>query len=71
MKIPPSIAAALEDIDLPYEIARGTRHNKIKIAGVLVGTFSRDGRDKNVGRGDANVVAQIRRFVARRKEAVS
>lgn len=62
MKTHPDIIKALEATGRPYEIVKGSRHQKLKLDGNLVGIMPLKGfgndRDK---RAMLNVLAQIKR----------
>lgn len=60
MSVPSKVREALEAKGRPWEIVEGKRHNKIKIDGRLVGILPRTFGDEG-GRGQKNVIAQIRR----------
>ncbi|MEY4402312.1 MAG: hypothetical protein RIR91_347 [Verrucomicrobiota bacterium] len=60
MRLPQEIRTALDATGLPWAIENGGRHRKVRLAGRLVGVFSK-GRAVAADRAMANVVAQIRR----------
>jgi hypothetical protein len=69
VKVPKEIQEALDATGLPWEVISGSRHFKIVLAGRMVGILGR--RCVNVGRAEANTVAQIRRAARAVQEAVS
>jgi len=62
MRIPNEIRAALEQCGHPYSLERGSRHIKIKVAGVLAGILPLGGKaNSSDKRSTKNTIAQIRR----------
>lgn len=61
MKIPKPVRAALEAKGRPWVIEEGTRHQKIKIEGRLVGILPKGRNTERDPRAQKNIIAQIRR----------
>lgn len=64
MSIDPAIKKALDETGLPYEIERGSKHRKIRLAGRLVGILSHSSYGTGQSRAIKNTVAQIRRIAS-------
>jgi hypothetical protein len=61
-RVPDEVRAALEASGLPWAIEQGSRHQKIRLAGFMVGVLPTGGCNARINnRGSANVVAAIRR----------
>lgn len=60
MQLPKDIHQALEGTGKPWNVEKGSRHRKIKVAGRLVGILPL-GKVANNDRKHRNVLAQIRR----------
>jgi hypothetical protein len=58
--VPAPIQQALTDTGLPYRIDKGTKHLKIFVDNHMVGILPLNGGDER-GRGQLNIIAQIRR----------
>jgi len=62
LKIPDSVKDALNDTGKSWEVVPGGKHFKVKIGSVLVGILPHSHRRTESGRGEKNLIAQIRRF---------
>lgn len=62
MKPPSALKAALDETGLPYEIERGGRHAKIKLAGRLVGILPKGSGNEAHSRSLMNTISQVRRM---------
>lgn len=61
MKVPADIKAALEACPFPYSFRFGGKHVKLYVAGVMVGTFPGNGKNKHFdGPGHIAIVKRIR-----------
>ena len=60
MKLSTAIRETLERSGLPWSLENGGRHIKIRVGGRLVGVYPK-GKTPDNRRGEANVLAQIRR----------
>lgn len=61
MKIPTMIRDELERTGLPWTVEDGGRHNKIRLAGRLVGICPKGKKVFHRNRAELNLVSQIRR----------
>lgn len=61
MKLPDQLREALDKTGLPWEVIKGGKHNKVKLAGKLVAVYPLGkGRDAEK-RSLLNTVSQVRR----------
>ena len=72
-RIPPTLLKALDETGLPYDFEMGTRHIKVRLAGVFVGIIPKGKTSTSEGMGQSfalkNSVAQVRRAAKKIKEA--
>lgn len=61
MKLPAELREALAKTGLPWEIENGKKHNKIKLAGKLVGVYPHGKANGDHKRSLLNTITQVRR----------
>jgi hypothetical protein len=70
VKLPAELREALDRTGLPWGVEEGTKHNKVKLAGRLVGIYPRGKRQEGERRSLLNTIAQVRNAARQIKEAL-
>lgn len=61
MKMPEELREALDQTGLPWELERGKKHNKVKLAGRLVAVYPHGKAQDAYRRALLNTITQVRR----------
>jgi hypothetical protein len=68
MKIPTELREALDRTGLPWELEEGTKHNKVKLVGHLVGIYPKGRKREAHRRALLNTITQVRNAARQIKE---
>lgn len=62
--LPKSLLEALKETGLPWDLAPGSKHYKLRVNGAFIGIWPLNGKSDADPRATKNTISQIRRYAA-------